>query len=241
MNENSFVEGLLVGQNGNNGLGGNDGGLLWIIIILALLGGFGNNGFGNGGGNNMLNYELGRTATTNDVASGFNNSAVLSRLGDLQAGQSGIEHTLCQGFNGINTAVLQQGNAMERGFAQLAYDNQACCCQTQRAIDGVNYNIERSTCDLKNTIFNSTRDILDAFTNMRLEAKDEKIACQDREILSLKYSNALRDQSTYLLNQIMPIAKPSYPACSPWQTAFGNAQVGYSYNNNNNCCNDCFR
>ena len=36
-----------------------------------------------------------------------------------------------------------------------------CCCDTQRAIDGVNYNMATQACDTRNTIQNSTRDIID--------------------------------------------------------------------------------
>lgn len=40
----------------------------WIIIIFALCGGWGGNWGGNNGGGQMM-YDLGRVATTNDVAS----------------------------------------------------------------------------------------------------------------------------------------------------------------------------
>lgn len=82
----------------------------------------------------MIGYELGRAATTNDVASGFNNSAVLSSLNDIKLGQAGLQQTLCQGFNGINQAIAD------------------CCCQTQRGIDNLNYNLAKSTCDIQRSI-----------------------------------------------------------------------------------------
>lgn len=169
--DGSFSEGYAIGRdsgnnNGNNGAWGGD--WAWWIVILLIFGwgngGFGNNGFGggNGGGGQMTGYELGKLATTNDVASGFNNSAVLSSLNDLKLGQAGVQQSLCQGFNGVNTAILQSANSTERGFAQLGFDLSNCCCQTQRAIDGVNYNMAKNTCDITNTINTSTRDIIDS-------------------------------------------------------------------------------
>ena len=100
----------VVTSNGNcNGNGmWNDG--IWAILLLALLG---NRGFGFGGGygggagfvgGDFLGYQLGKSATTNDVASGFNNSAVLSSLNDIKLGQSQMQNFINQGFNGINTA-----------------------------------------------------------------------------------------------------------------------------------------
>lgn len=62
-----FAEGLATGMNTNNNEMGN-GAWWWIIILFAL---WGNNGnWGNNGGQQM-GYELGRVATTNDVASGL--------------------------------------------------------------------------------------------------------------------------------------------------------------------------
>lgn len=115
-----FAEGYAVGQGNNNYGGGCFGGMggdwLAIIVLFALFANGGWGGAGYGGGNN-LGYELGRVATTNDVASGFNNSAVLGNLNDLKLGQSSLQNTLCQGFNSISREISD------------------CCCGTQRAID----------------------------------------------------------------------------------------------------------
>ena len=170
-----------MGGGFGNGLG-NDGG--WWILLLLLAGwggnrGWGGNGFsgGNCEGVGALGYELGKVATTNDVASGFNNSAVLSKLNDITLGQTqgfaSVQQTLCQGFSGVNATVNTVGNTINQGICNLGYNIQGgfntlghqisdCCCQTQRAIDGVNYNMAKNTCDIQNAIFNSTRDIIDS-------------------------------------------------------------------------------
>ena len=82
-----FGVGYALGRDSNDRGGfGFGGDWSWWIIILLIFGwgngGFGGFGNGIGGGGNMLGYELGKVATTNDVASGFNNSAVLSSLND---------------------------------------------------------------------------------------------------------------------------------------------------------------
>lgn len=192
-----FSEGFAVGQgmnNGNNccypmmpaypmyggyggfggGMGGwNDG---WWIILLILCG-WGNNGWGNnGGGGQNVGYELGKLATTNDVASGFSTSAIMSKQNDIQLGLqdgfAGVQQTLCQGFSGVNATINTVGNQINQGICNLGFNLQAgingighqisdCCCTTQRAIDGVNYNMAKNTCDLQNSIGNATRDIID--------------------------------------------------------------------------------
>lgn len=107
-----FAEGYAVGQgsnNYNNGMCGGWGEWIWIIVLFALWGG---NGFGFGGGGMRGDY-----ATQADLAAGFNNSAVLSKLNDITLSQ-------CQGFAGV-----------ERSVCDLSHQISDCCCATQRAID----------------------------------------------------------------------------------------------------------
>ena len=199
-----LASGLAIGQGNNNGWGGAWGAdWLWIIVLFAL---FGNGGWGfgcNGGcGNGNLNYELGKVATSNDVAVGFAQNATLSSLNDLKLGQAGIQQTLCQGFGGINTAVLQAQNGIQNAICQLGYEQQNCCCQTQRAIDGVNYNMAKNTCDITNAIHNSTRDIIDAQrdgTNAILNfLTQDKIATLQAENQSLKFQASQTAQNAFI-------------------------------------------
>ena len=210
--------------NNNGGWGGNDA--WWIIILLIF--GLGNNGYGNGGfggrsGSEILGYELGKVATTNDIASGFNNSAVLSSLNDLKLGQSqgfaGVQQTLCQGFNGINTSILQGFHGVDNAVCTLGYQNQQgfntlshqlsdCCCTTQRAIDSVNYNMAKNTCDILQSQNAQTQRIIDYLTckeNQNL--RDENFA------LRLQASQA--KQNAYLINEIKPCPIPAYNVPNP--------------------------
>ena len=98
-----------------NGMWGGDG-AIWAILLLALLGGRGFGGFGGygGGSSEFVGYELGKVATQADVSAGFASNATLSSLNDLKLGQAGIQQTLCQGFNGVNTSILTSANATQR-------------------------------------------------------------------------------------------------------------------------------
>ena len=115
-------------NNGYNGYGngfGWGGDWIWVILLLALFnGGWGFGSGGYGGGN--LNYELGKVATSNDVAVGFAQNATLSSLNDLKLGQAGIQQTLCQGFNGVNATVNQTANTLQNAICQLGYEQQNC-------------------------------------------------------------------------------------------------------------------
>ena len=220
--------------NSNNGMWGSDG--IWAILLLALLGnrGFGfGGGFGGGAGtySEALGYELGKVATTNDVASGFNNSAVLSSLNDIKLGQSQMQNFVNQGFAGINTALLQGFHGVDNAVCTLGYQTQtgfnalssqiaSCCCETQRAIEGVNYNIAKTSCDLITNANANTQRIIDYLTN-------EKIASLQAENVALKGRISNDQQSAYLLDKLNPCPRPAYITCNP-QTGLTYPQ-GYGY------------
>ena len=152
------------GNRNGDGMGFGDGNGAWWLIILLLFGwgrgGFGGyGGFGGNGGGNSCGCSP--CATQADLAAGFNNSAVLGNLNDLALGQAGIQQTLCQGFNGVNTAIMQSGYNTQAGFNSLSHQLADCCCNTQRAIDGVRYDMATQACDTRHAIYNSTRDIID--------------------------------------------------------------------------------
>ena len=213
--DNGFAEGYAVGQgNANNGGWGNGAWgaeWLWIIVLFAL---FGNNGWGfggNGGGN--IGYELGKVATSNDVAVGFAQNATLSSLNDLKLGQAGIQQTLCQGFNGVNTAILQGDNQINQGICQLGYTVQgafnqlgsqlaSCCCDLKAGQQDIKYSMAKNTCDIQNTINTSTRDIIDAQrdgTNAILNfLTQDKIATLQAENQSLKFAASQTAQNAFI-------------------------------------------
>ena len=156
------------GNNRDNDSGWGDGGAWWIIILfLFVFCGWGN-GFGGGlgGGNGANSPGLQGLATRADINEGF-------ALNGIERGIQGIQQGICDSTYALNNSI-QQGfssnqlqlcngfNGVERSFNQLGYQMQDCCCQTQRAIDGVNYNMAKNTCDVQNTIQNTTRDILES-------------------------------------------------------------------------------
>ncbi len=214
-NENSdgLATGYMIGADRTAGYNNAFGGDWAWIIILALLFGWGRNGFGGGfgGGNDSFigGYDIGKLATTNDVASGFNNSAVLSSLNDLKLGQAGLQQTLCQGFNGINTSVLTSTNALQSQISN-------CCCQLERQladdtcsinrnIDSVNYNMATNTASIIQASNNNTQRILDYLCQ-------EKISSLQAENAALTSQLSQFNQTTNIINALRPTPVPSFPA-----------------------------
>jgi len=192
-------------QGGNGGFGGWGGDWASWIILFLIFGMFGWGGYGGGWGGNSgkgLGSPSGQGwATRADINEGF-------ALNGLQTGQSGILSAVTNGFHGVDNAICN-----------LGYQLQDCCCQTQRAVDGVNYNLSTQgaatqaaiqgvrydmatqACDTRNTIQNSTRDIID---NQNANSRaildfltQDKIATLTAENQSLKFQASQAAQNAF--------------------------------------------
>lgn len=172
-----------------NGMFGNDGS--WWIIVLLLFG-WGRNGFGGNG----------NCATQSDLSSGFANSEIMSDLNTIILNQS-------QGFNGINTAILQSTNASEKGFAQLGYNIANCCCDIKGAIADVKYANERQTCDLITNQNANTQRILDYLCSEKINSITAENVALKGQISNYNQTNAI----VSALKQPCPI--PAYTVPNP--------------------------
>ena len=184
MYENSsFAEGYAIGRDSNNGYGdGMFGGGMWSwwIIILLLFGwGGGYGGFGGFNGGACMTG----LATSADVQRGFDTSAVTNKL-------NGLENGLCDGFYAVNTSLLNGFSGVNSNIAHLGYELQNCCCTTQRALDGVRYDLATSTCDIKNAIHDGTSRVIDYLTS-------EKISSLQLENQALRFQASQANQNAY--------------------------------------------
>lgn len=250
-NDDSFATGYMVGagenNRNNNGFFGGDWG--W-IIILALLFGWGGNGFGGGFGGGCGSH----CATQADLAAGFNNSAVLSSLNDIKLGQqqainynnqgfAGLNAALNAGFAGVDNAVCTLGYNTQAGFNALSREFADCCCTTQRAIDAVNYNMAKNTCDLQNAMCTNTRDIIDSqregTTAILNFLTNEKIESLRAENTSLKAKLSNEHQTADIVSALAPKAPiPAYPVFPATSFAYPTG-VSFGCGANNNCGCGC--
>lgn len=179
-----------VTNGGYGGMGGFGGEGWWVIVLLLALGG---RGFGFGGGGVGENYALATDFAT------------------IERKMDGIN-------NGICDATFALNNTINTGFANVALENQKCCCETQRLI-------ERGFCDTNNTIHNSARDIIDnancntrAILDFLVKDKIETLTAENQ---ALKFHASQAEQNTYLLNQLRPAPVPAYITCNPYAASYG--------------------
>lgn len=249
-------------DGGGNGSWGMNNALEWIIILfLFVFCGWGNGGYGGYGNGGGINSPAGQGALTrgdlcmdmnfqevkrevqnaNDAVNlGFSNlnSTICNQQYDTARMINGLQGTVQNGFNATNIAMLQGQNAVQ---AQLSN----CCCDLKEAVTGVNYNLATQSCDTRNTIQNTTRDlidnqntntraILDKLTAQEIEAKNAQIAAQNQQIFGLQLAASQSAQNQYLVNQLRPCPVPAYITCNPYTASYG---VGLA---NSNCgCGSC--
>ena len=223
---------------GNNKDGWGDGNGWWVLIILfAIFGGWGN-GFGGGYGNGCDRASA-PCATQADVRAAVDQQTLISKIDQQTYGLSStftaLNDNLNSNFRGIDNAICTLGYQNQQGFNEVAHQISDCCCTTQRAIDGVNYNLATQTNAIQNAMCNNTRDIIEnqnANTRSILDfLVNDKIATLQSENQNLKLAASQAAQNQYLVNELRPCAKPAYITCSPFQSAYG---VGL--NNGCGCC-----
>ena len=176
-----FATGYMAGQDsggGNGGWGGFGEGL-WAVIIVAMLfggGGFGWGGFGGGG---FMNGALTRA----ELYDGF-------AIQNIDSAVRGVQNGISDATYALNNAITGGFAGVDRAVCDLGYAMKDCCCQTQRAIDGVNFNMAKGFCDLGNVINMQTRDIIDNqnanYRGLMDFMVQEKLASKDARIAALE-------------------------------------------------------
>lgn len=178
----------------NNGGFGDFGGgaMMWIFALLILAnGGFG--GFGNNGLANAIGYE--NLATSNEVQRGFDNQNLQAQTRDILAAvNAGTAQSVAatnQTFHDNLSAMQSLYNETARDLSNLALgqanmlaqENQ-CCCNTLRAIDGVNYNNALNTASINANIVEQIQGVKDMIAGNRM-------ADMQNQINDLQLQNAL--------------------------------------------------
>ena len=182
---------LVQPYNGNGGMFGNCNNDWW-ILLLFLFGGYGGYGFGGGFGGFGGGAGLQGVATRADINAGF-------QFQDIQNGIRGLERGLCDGFYNVNNSLQNGFNGVQQSINGVQHQISDCCCATQRAIDGVNYNMATNFCNLGNTIQGSIRDVIDNqnanYRGLMDFMVQEKLSAKDAQIAALQNKVALSEQS----------------------------------------------
>ena len=232
---NDFAMGYALGQDsggsndGGFGFGGGGwGGLLGLIVVASLFGWGGMGGFGGYGGGAGLQG----MATRADINEGF-------ALNNITGGITAIQQGICDSTYALNNAITGIGHQISD-----------CCCQTGRAIDGVNYNVASQFAALNNNLCGIARDITEnqnANTRSIMDfLVNDKISTLTAENQALKFAASQANQNAFITaNQEAQTAEiirrlgrdcpvPAYVVPNP-NCCYGNP-TGVGYGNNGCGC-----
>ena len=175
----------MYGNGFGNGFGG-DSGWLWLIIILALFGGWGNNGNGNGFGNGFNNdyawLSNGQKEIMNNTNDGFNSLHVSNQIEGVRDGVNGLTNQLCNSTASVTQAINTgfanaetSANARQMADMQQAFNSQIatlqgfntlgsqfadCCCENRLANCQTQNIIQNEGNATRFADANNTRDII---------------------------------------------------------------------------------
>lgn len=170
-----------MGENGYtladiaNVVKGSDGDSLILILLFFLI--FGMNGFGKNG----------QTSGDSDIQRAMD-------LNSIQQGQAGIAADIQRGIYEINgttqhvaydnlseirdvqAAVATNGSNIINALTAMQANMQNCCCETQRSIDAVNYNLASQSAAIQANDTANTQKVLDAISANRMAELEGKIS-----------------------------------------------------------------
>ena len=258
MNEGISVADALAlrntGSDNNGGLGGGDGGWWIVLLILLFAGGWNRGGIGggNGGGDNMPYYGNAccTPATMQGMTDAFNFNQLDNGLRGIQNGlcdgfyttaanisnlQFALQNCCCQtqqaianlgfdiaqGFCGVDKGILQSNFTTQAGFNALGNQLASCCCDLERGQENIKYTIAQ----MGNQLLVANDKNTDRIINYLTQTEMDKLRT---ELQSAQFQLSQLSQTSNIINQLMPVAKPAYLTCSPYAAAFG---LGTGYGN----------
>ena len=153
---------------------------MWIfaLLILLLIG-----GGGFFGGNRVIN---GEPVTEAGLCNAMNFNNLENSVGRLN-------DNLTNTYIGLQNGMCQMGYETLKNFGTTQNQIAQCCCETQRAIDGVNYNGAINTAAINANTTAQTQKVLDAIQQNKIEslqAQVNQLQLQSAMCGVVRYPNA---------------------------------------------------
>lgn len=159
----------------DNGFMGSE--FIWIILFFFLFG-FGGNGFGGGRGAQDLAglTDAVKAANSDQTQTGFlfqaiegNSKAIADLSGYLGASTDAVKAAIANVSNGICELGYKSGmetrdilQSIANGNASLSNQLATCCCETNRNIDSVRYDVTRAVDGVSYQLASTKGDIISA-------------------------------------------------------------------------------
>ena len=163
----------------------------WWLILLFLFMGFGGNGFGFG--NNGAGF------VGADVQRGFDQSAVVNGLNNIQSSLSGNQMADLNRSFDVQTSILQGFNGIQGQLAQCCCDNRMATVQTQNIVQS-----EGAATRL--AIQNQTQEILDKLCSLEIDSLKNQVSTLQGQLQAANLAASQTAQTAQIIAALKPAA-----------------------------------
>lgn len=151
----------ITGGNNRDGFGGG-GAFFWIFALLILMAMFGGGSlFGN-------NAAAGRAVTEADLC----NSQSFT---ELKAGVARNGDAIANMYTGLQNGLSNFGYETLRNFNTLEQQISACCCEIQRSIDNVRFDMANYVAGINANIAAGTQRVLDKLCDLNTQSLQNRV------------------------------------------------------------------
>lgn len=205
----SAVMGNHMGYGYGYGFGGE---FVWVILLIALLGG----GFNNGRGSDVARIQ--------DVYASNDLQSIRTAINNLGNG-------IADATFALNNNILNQSNLLQRdmfgGFNNVQFAVEGvkdavkdCCCTTQRNIDSVRYDNSQNTFAITKAIHDEGEATRALIAKNEIQALRDKLAEQSQIIQSTQFAVSQQAQNQAIIGALRPAPVPAYQVQSPYVSTY---------------------
>lgn len=193
-----------------------DGNGWWIILFFIVLFGWGGNGrYGNNGGGGVADgYVL-----TSDFANierkldGINNGICDSTFA--------LNNSIKDGFSSAELSRCNQQAAFMQQLFSLSQQLSDCCCNNEKSIMQLRYDVSTQDCATRNLIQTTARDVIDNANSNSKAILDflvnDRMRQLESENQSLKLAASQERQNNYIVTALrQPTPIPAYMVQNPY-------------------------
>ena len=256
---------VMNGFGGNSGFGFGGDGAIWIILIIALLGGF-NNGNGGWGNNSFDNgyawLSNGQKEIMNNTNNGFDTLHLSNQLEGNRDAINGLSNQICNSTSDVVSAItngfynseisansrqmadMNQMFNLQSQLAQCCCDNRLATCQTQNIVQNegnqTRFADANNTRDIITNATSNTQAILDKLCQLELDGKQSRIDELERQNLMLSLDKSQTAQNAFISQGFANEVDALYNRLSncpvPSTPVYGRTPI-FTCNNNGCGCN----
>lgn len=173
-------------------------------------------GGGFGRANASTATAAGQYATQQDIVYGFNFNQLDNGIRGLERGIANLGYDNLAQNDSTKMAIMEQTNSLGNQIADSVYQMKDCCCTTNRNIDSVKAEAYKNTCDITTAIHAEGEATRALITQNQMQELRDRLADRDRDLLSANFQLSQVAQSANIIGRLQPIPRPAYTVNSPY-------------------------